>query len=107
MAALHYDNEVLQMYYALISEDVEWSLPWPLQPNQLFDLDIIVSHLVAWPNELRVNFVDITTDEFEGDSASAVFSMWRLQEAQPLGGNKTILDARIPCEITLRIPRNS
>ena len=44
LTALRYDSYMLQMYYAPISEDVKWHLPQPLQPNWLFNLDIIVPH---------------------------------------------------------------
>jgi len=62
----------------------------PLQPNRPFNLGITVPRLVAWPGEPWVDFVNIAKDEFEVDCASTVFSTWRVQEAELLGGNKIV-----------------
>ena len=58
MAALRYGDEVLQMYYAPIPQEVEEELPWLLQPGrgQPFDLDKEVPHFIVWPNETWVTF---------------------------------------------------
>lgn len=97
MAALRYDSYVLQMYYSPIPQEVEQRLQWPLRP---FDLDTVVPHPVAWPNEPWVDLVDMAKDEFEVDDASAVFSMWRVQEVwmDREGNIRPILDARMTDE---------
>lgn len=61
-------------------------------PNRLFDLDTVVPHPVAWPNEPWINLVNEAKDEFEVDDARGVFSTWRVQ-----GGNDGKLgsDARM------------
>lgn len=89
MAALRYDNEVLQMYYARILQKVEEELPWPLQPGQgqPFDLDKEVPHFIAWSNEIWVELENVAKDEFEVDDAIAVFSTWRVQGE---GGNEVL-----------------
>lgn len=75
----------------------------PLQPNRPFNLGITVPHLVAWPGEPWVDFVNIAKDEFEVDCASTVFSTWRVQEAELLGGNKIVSDARMVDEQVARL----
>ena len=94
MAALRYDNEIFQMYYAPVPQEVERGLPRPLQPNRLFDHDRVVPHPVAWPHESCVDLVNAAEDEFEVDDASAGFFTWRAQEA---GGNdnRLVSDARM------------
>ena len=103
MAALLYDNEVLQMYYGPISENIERRVPLPLQPNWPFDLDIVLPQPVAWPNKPWINFVNTFKDEFEVDGASAVFSTWRVQEAGLLGGNKLVSYAHMTDERAVRL----
>ena len=74
-----------------------------MQPNQPLDLDIIVPHPVAWPDEPWVDFVNIAKDEFEVDGAGAVFSTWRVQEPELLGGSKLVSDARMTDERAARL----
>ena len=69
MAALRYDNEILQKHYAPISQEVERGLPRLLQSNWPFDLVTVVPHPVAWPDEPWVDLVNDAKDEFEVDDA--------------------------------------
>ena len=81
MAALHYDNEILQMYYAPFPQEVEqrllepFRMRWPLEMP--FDLDKVVPHPVKWPEgedkEKLAEAVKRCKDEFEVDDAIAVF----------------------------------
>ena len=87
IAALRYGSYMLQMYYAPISQEVELGLARPLQPNRPYDIDTVVPHPVAWPDELWVDLVNAAKDEFEVNDASTVFSMQKVQEAKRFGAN--------------------
>ena len=87
MAALRYDNEILQMYYAPIPQEVKRRLKRPLR---LFDQDTVIPHPVAWPNERWVDVIDVAKDEFEVDDASAIFSAWEM-----IDKDDNLLDARM------------
>lgn len=82
------------MYHAPILHEVEPGLPRPLQPNQPFDLHVVVPHPVAWPDKPWVDLVNAAKGKFEVDDASAVFSMWREQEADGKGF-RPVSDARM------------
>ena len=75
------------MYYAPISQEMERRLTRPLEPNRLFDLDTVVPRPVAWQDELWVEHVNATKYKFEVDDTSALFSTWKVQEAELFGAN--------------------
>lgn len=99
MAALRYGNEVLQAYYGAIQDEEE--SPSPGHYN------LIVLHPVALPDELWVDLLDGTKDEFEVDGAVAVFSTWRVQVEDPLMREEAIIaDARMTDERAARLLDN-
>ena len=87
---------ILQMYYAPTLREVELRLPRPLQPNRPFDLNTVVPHLVAWPNEPWVDLVNAAKDKFEVDDAIAVFSTWRVHvQGEDGNGFRLVSDAHM------------
>ena len=68
-----------------IPEDEERRPPRPLRPQRAFtDLDDQVPPSVRLPADQWVGILNDAKDEFEVDSASAVFCTWTMEEADPL-----------------------